>query len=664
MRRRISEHQRLISLVVGSVIIIFLGLLLWTPLSLEQKVYYQAHHALKQNQEQEGDIELHHDISSCSTIFISRMEEFDTIKIARFHRAPDVSTIIEWRLEQAILDGQKVIFRPIGCDYSGRAVVALAKRDLRWHNGTLTLEFPTLKKALGTVYRLRLGILASGESSAVSIGLVKHTIGDLSRCVINDQPVSGVTALSLLSHFSVLSPPLSFDLMSWQTASILVSALQSRYIIPLLSMLAGIALFLCVRQGKSCNKSGFENLPLFSRKTTGRFFFTLIIVILTLTGFWVRLEQLDFYKMTIDEEISRYIIDVPATIAFRALLEDKHPPLYYLLLKMWSFFFGNSPFSLRFLSVLASSLCIPVVALLSLVWSQRRTAILSATMLTLLPYHIYYARIARMYSLLGLLSVLSLYCFCKLLKNSFPRNHYFLATVNLGLLLTHYFGIFIVLLEYIILGSNKDTSTNVRCRMITCMLPGLLLCVWLITNLAMMVKTPQHMSSLSFEQLNTLFWLASPFHGSFNLTGFHAIFGVLLLISFFLGIVRCSADRSLSLVPVIVAGPLALVFIVSHFCPIYQPRNMFILIPILPFIWSHGISSIFRRNVIMNSSIILITLVLVFSCYRVFRVSGYNGELKGIPHRTELIDRTITIHKQAVSEFETSAHPKPKKTVI
>jgi len=98
---------------------------------------------------------------------------------------------------------------------------------------------------------------------------------------------------------------------------------------------------------------------------------------------------------------------------------DYHPPLYFLLLKLWSNCAGHSDFALRWLSVASGWLSVAVLYRLGRAWagrgvsSPRGVGWLGATLWGFSPLLVLYARMARYYSLaalLGLLSTWALWC--------------------------------------------------------------------------------------------------------------------------------------------------------------------------------------------------------------------------------------------------------------
>ena len=87
---------------------------------------------------------------------------------------------------------------------------------------------------------------------------------------------------------------------------------------------------------------------------------------------------------------------------------DLHPPLYYVLLHLWSFL-GRDEFTLRLFSVLTNLLTGFVLFFCVRRMFDNRTALLTLLLFTISPFQIRYSQEVRMYSLVGLWMVLVLF---------------------------------------------------------------------------------------------------------------------------------------------------------------------------------------------------------------------------------------------------------------
>jgi mannosyltransferase len=124
--------------------------------------------------------------------------------------------------------------------------------------------------------------------------------------------------------------------------------------------------------------------------------------------------------------------------------KDVHPPLYYFALHYWMQLFNDSEFSTRLLSAIFGVLAILAIYKFAALLFDRATGLLSALMLALSHFNIEFSQEARMYMLLSLLTLLSMYFFIKLLagESRFALAGYILSSTLL--MYTHVYSIFIL----------------------------------------------------------------------------------------------------------------------------------------------------------------------------------------------------------------------------
>jgi uncharacterized membrane protein len=160
----------------------------------------------------------------------------------------------------------------------------------------------------------------------------------------------------------------------------------------------------------------------------------------------LRLACLTFQPLWWDEGWSLYF----ATTDVRTMLEltsvDIHPPLYYLLLSLWTGLFGTGVVAVRLLSVLIGVGAVPLLYVAGKRLAGERAGLLAAGLLVISPFHVYYSQEVRMY---GLVMLLGLAAFCFALRwepgNSGIGNWvgYVLATT--AALHTQYYAAFLLL---------------------------------------------------------------------------------------------------------------------------------------------------------------------------------------------------------------------------
>jgi mannosyltransferase len=129
---------------------------------------------------------------------------------------------------------------------------------------------------------------------------------------------------------------------------------------------------------------------------------------------------------------------------------DFHPPLFYLLSHFW-LQFGKSESWLRLLPIGFGVVSIyAIYVLVNKLLADRNAGLIGAFLLAVNPYHIYYSQEFRMYSLLGLLGIWSMYMLL--------RRSRWLFVANGLMMLTHYSGILLIFsqLLYVLSFSRKD----------------------------------------------------------------------------------------------------------------------------------------------------------------------------------------------------------------
>jgi uncharacterized membrane protein len=136
-----------------------------------------------------------------------------------------------------------------------------------------------------------------------------------------------------------------------------------------------------------------------------------------------------------------------------------HPPLFYILFKLWSMVGGESLVWLRLFSTLLALISIiPLMRIcreLDLDLTEKTSAL---TLLATNGFLIYYSHLLRMYSLLLFLGLCSLSVFLKIYKaEGMDRIQFWTITiVNLLLVYTHYFGWILIGVELLVLGRRHN----------------------------------------------------------------------------------------------------------------------------------------------------------------------------------------------------------------
>ena len=170
------------------------------------------------------------------------------------------------------------------------------------------------------------------------------------------------------------------------------------------------------------------------------------LVLVVLAGSLMRFVGLGEESIWLDEATSIIIarMNLPSVVAWAA--GDIHPPLYYLALHFW-LRLGESEFAVRALSAVLGILTIGVAYALARELFDQRAGLLAALLLALSPLHVGYSQEARMYVMLTLWSLLASYLLLIALRRQ--RMRYWLGYVLASALAlyTHYFALFVLLFQ-------------------------------------------------------------------------------------------------------------------------------------------------------------------------------------------------------------------------
>jgi mannosyltransferase len=138
-------------------------------------------------------------------------------------------------------------------------------------------------------------------------------------------------------------------------------------------------------------------------------------------------------------------------------IHDTAPPLYHFILHFWIKIFGFGEVGLRSLSLVAFVLlCFSVYFFAKEVFKSKRIGIFAAILTLVNPFIFLYAFEARMYMLLLLFTVLSMWFFV-------TKRWVLYILATLAVLYTHNFGLFIVLTQivsFLISNFSKESLSN------------------------------------------------------------------------------------------------------------------------------------------------------------------------------------------------------------
>jgi len=204
----------------------------------------------------------------------------------------------------------------------------------------------------------------------------------------------------------------------------------------------------------------------------------LVLRFLTLSPLWL------------DEAQSVAIARLPLPQLFDALRQDGSPPVYYLLLHWWIGLFGTSDLAVRSLSGVFGVLALPLAWRITRQLAGVRTAQAVLLLLATSPFAVRYSSETRMYSLMVLLTVLGAMAIRQVVRRRGPWPVLAVAAVTAALMLTHYWGFYLLAVVGILALLALRTHRAPALRMITGMvLGGLAFLPWVPSFLVQVAHT-------------------------------------------------------------------------------------------------------------------------------------------------------------------------------
>jgi hypothetical protein len=144
-------------------------------------------------------------------------------------------------------------------------------------------------------------------------------------------------------------------------------------------------------------------------------------------------------------------------------LNELTPPLYYVVNWGFTHVLGTGDVGVRFLSALAGTATVPIMYWAGRELATRRVGLVTAALCAVNPILVWYSQEARAYSLLLMLSALSLVLFARALKQPSALRLAAWAICGAIALTVHYFAIFLLIPEaiWLLVATRKQIPTTV-----------------------------------------------------------------------------------------------------------------------------------------------------------------------------------------------------------
>jgi 4-amino-4-deoxy-L-arabinose transferase-like glycosyltransferase len=320
-------------------------------------------------------------------------------------------------------------------------------------------------------------------------------------------------------------------------------------------------------------------------------------------------EGLSLYRarLTLTENLSNVIV-VPPDVPTR----DTNPPLYFVILSALRALAGESEYALRFVSVMAGVLLVPLLYVTGKRLFSESAGLLAALLGAVSPFLVWYAQEARMYTLLATLSLASMYLLLRAVdfpaapehdrSTKSPRRWLIWiawAVVTAAMLYTHFTTFFWLLFEGAVL-----LAALIRLRRREAVIVLALLAVLVLPLMLYAVSRAQQSVDpvFGFRPLDSI---VAEVWGTFVVGRTNDLFqpwwavlpGLLLLALALMGGVR---DKSRRLSTIVVAlsllVPLLAFYAATFIRPLYTgPRHLMLLLPPVYLLLASGLALLWQR---------------------------------------------------------------------
>lgn len=184
--------------------------------------------------------------------------------------------------------------------------------------------------------------------------------------------------------------------------------------------------------------------------------FKLFLFIVFVANLLFRLYNIDLAPFSYDESITLKDTLLDFGHIKHEAEWDANPPFYYYCIWIWVKIFGTSEFTLRAFSALMSALSLLIVSPFLAKNYSRTSSLAFVLIFTFHPVIFYYAQEARCYSLVLLLTSLTLVVFKNFMNKPSAKSIVLLALFNFLLLYTHYITFFILFFQLVIILASKN----------------------------------------------------------------------------------------------------------------------------------------------------------------------------------------------------------------
>jgi mannosyltransferase len=211
--------------------------------------------------------------------------------------------------------------------------------------------------------------------------------------------------------------------------------------------------------------------------------FSLLMVLLL--AFGLRVFRLAYQSLWWDEIATHMISMMPLDELLDSLFVYRnHLPLYFVLMRLWSFA-GRSDFSWRLFSVFWSVAGVGTIFRVGKMLGGYRVGLVSALLLAISPFHIWYSQETRMYTMVATLMLVASWLLMRLLQRDRWQDWLWYGFCLLVAAYTHYLALLVPMAHYAFFALNLRLAKPVFYRWLCCSaIVGLLFGIWAVLILS------------------------------------------------------------------------------------------------------------------------------------------------------------------------------------
>lgn len=358
-------------------------------------------------------------------------------------------------------------------------------------------------------------------------------------------------------------------------------------------------------------------------------------IILFVFAFFIRLINLN-QSLWLDESIvakvarSIPLLRIPSVLS----IHDVHPPVYYMIVSIWSTFFGSSEIALRMPSVIASLIAGWFVYKIGCALKDKTTGLWASALFLLNPLIIYYSQEARMHMMAASFLSGALYYFVLMIKDKkkMEIKHVVLFNIFSVLSMSVFYGSAFFLAALIIVGTvigKKRMQAFFRLSggmFISLLLLSPLLYMQMQNAQAGLADLANWTAALGKAEMKNVAMIFLKFATGrlswFPKWSYYLIAGVPTLIIWTLAFFGAVKNKMLGALFIV---PLLLGLIVSFVAPMMMYFRFLYLIAVMSILLALAVSQ--KRHIV--GSIILALYCLFFSLY-LFNPQFHREDWKGL----------------------------------